>query len=79
MKKVITSMVFGMTMFAGIGAMYVANTGCHNSHACDELVQKVCKNADKDKKAALMCNMWKKKVEDGLTNAVCEENLKNLK
>ena len=72
-------MFLGMTMFGGIGALYVANTGCHNGNACQELVQKACKNADKDKKTALICNMWKKRVENGLDNSVCEENLKNIK
>lgn len=79
MKKLIAGMVLGVTVFGGIGALYVVNTGCSNSHACQELVKKACTNVNKNKKKALVCSMWKKKVANGLDPTVCEENLKNLK
>ena len=79
MKKVVASVVLGMSMFAGVGTMYMANTGCHKGNACQELVKKACKDADKDKKQAYICNMWKQKVENGMDESTCEANLRHMK
>ncbi len=79
MKKIVAGVVLGMAMLGGVGSMYMANTGCHKGNACQELIKKACKGADKDPKQQNICKLWKSRVNNGMSNETCETNLKNMK
>ncbi len=79
MKKIVAGVVLGMAMFGGVGSMYMANTGCHKGNACQELIKKACKGADKNLNRKRLCNLWKERVNKGMSNETCETNLKNMK
>ena len=79
MKKIVAGVVLGMAMFGGVGSMYMANTGCHKGNACQELIKKACKNADKDVNKKKICKLWKDRVNNGMSNEACEASLKHMK